>query len=165
MSAGDRPHAMSSLAPSPPPPPPSPPLSRRLPRRRLLFGTLGMFIIDTFQYIDAFTGADQGDGGRGERIGGGGTYATVGARAWLRPEELLMVVDRGVDFKPEWQGVLDAYARGDDAGHSGDLPLPASRHRMWKYRDRTVDDTTGTDEEGSDKTTKALNIYRGEMRE
>lgn len=44
--------------------------------------TLGMFILDTFRYEDEQTGQDLGDHGKGEQIGGGGTYFAVGARIW-----------------------------------------------------------------------------------
>lgn len=124
---------------------------------KLLFGTLGMFIIDTFKYIDATTGEDLGDQGRGERIGGGGTYATIGARIWLEPEQLIMVIDRGIDFQSEWQNTLDEFASSPNKSHKG--------HAVWKYRDRTVHDVTGTGEQGSQLTTKARNVYHGEKRE
>lgn len=48
----------------------------------LLVGTMGMFIIDTFRFYDAGSGADLGDRGLGEHIGGGGCYFAIGARVW-----------------------------------------------------------------------------------
>ncbi|CAO1619898.1 unnamed protein product [Sympodiomycopsis kandeliae] len=125
----------------------------------LLFGTLGMFIIDTFKYIDALTGQDLGDQGRGERIGGGGTYATIGARIWLSPEQLIMVIDRGIDFQSDWQRTLDEFAS------CADEKSKTHAHALWKYRDRTVHDDTGTGEQGSQLTTKARNVYYGEKRD
>ncbi|KAF9263629.1 Ribokinase-like protein [Marasmius fiardii PR-910] len=108
-----------------------------------VFVTLGMFIIDQFEFLDE-------EGNPTERpskneIGGGGTYAVVGARAWLDspcsfglrlpPDKLGMIVDRGPDFPPSMQKTLEAYGN------------------MWLFRDRA---DTGT--------TKALNSYRGEHR-
>lgn len=63
-----------------------------------------------------------------------------------------MVVDRGIDFKSEWQMVLDTY--DDEHGHS-----------LWKYRTRSLEQDTGTGEESSQLTTKAVNVYIGERRE
>lgn len=128
-----------------------------MPPQSLLFGTLGTFIIDTFEFIDPSTGISLGDGGRGQRIGGGGTYATVGARMWLEPSRVLMVVDRGVDWDESWQATLDSFA----STASGQV---ATGHSMWKYRTRSKDTDTGTGEEGSNLTTKALNAYTGEKR-
>ncbi|KAI0699403.1 Ribokinase-like protein [Cytidiella melzeri] len=101
-------------------------------RRQLV--TLGMFIIDEFTYLNE-------DGSPTERasssqIGGGGTYATIGARIWLPSSKLGMIVDRGHDFPEDIERKLDSYGR-----------------EMWFYRD---DPSRGT--------TRALNEYRGEFR-
>lgn len=110
-------------------------------------GTLGMFIVDTFRFIDE-AGIDHGDGGRGEVLGGGGLYCAVGARIWLRPSEVLAVIDRGNDFADSgYQATLDHYAAS-----SSPIP-PSSRTALWKWRDR------------KDGTTKAVNVYRGEQRD
>ncbi|KAI5120918.1 hypothetical protein M0805_002898 [Coniferiporia weirii] len=98
------------------------------------FVTLGMFIIDEFEYLD-----DEGnETGKtlDAQIGGGGTYATLGARIWLPQNKVGMIVDRGKDFPPEIQSSLLAF--GDD---------------MWLFRD----DPQRT-------TTRAVNIYRGDNR-
>ncbi len=89
------------------------------------------------------------------QIGGGGTYATIGARIWLirtyrlkcdgidhvlcrlSADQLGMIIDRGRDF-PE-----DVYAALMNYGE-----------QMWVFRDR--DDGLNT---------LALNLYRGEHRE
>lgn len=123
----------------------------------ILFATLGTFIIDTFEFIDPSSGVSLGDGGRGERIGGGGTYASVGARIWLPPSRVLMVVDRGVDWDQSWQATLDSLA-------STAAKRKVTGHSMWKYRTRSKHTDTGTGEEGSDLTTKALNAYTGQTR-
>lgn len=103
-----------------------------------------MFIIDTFQYLDPATGADLGNRGLQDQIGGGGCYFAVGARVWVPPSEIQMIIDRGVDWKTTDQDVLDRFNRTPSSS-SG----PFS---MWCYRSRP------------DCTTRAVNIYRGEHR-
>ncbi|CAE6419714.1 unnamed protein product [Rhizoctonia solani] len=71
------------------------------------------------------------------QIGGGGTYATVGARIWLPPSEIGQIVDRGIDFPATVQDELDHY--GSD---------------MWHFRDQS-----------ENKTTRAVNRYTGELRD
>lgn len=90
--------------------------------------------------MDEFLFEDE-DGNPAERsldpqIGGGGTYAAVGARIWLVPTDVGMIVDRGRDFPAHIQAKLASY--GPD---------------MWLFRD---DPTRGT--------TKALNHYQGDHR-
>ncbi|KAF9646979.1 Ribokinase-like protein [Thelephora ganbajun] len=98
------------------------------------FVSLGMFIVDQF----LFEGEDGNQTGRSldPQIGGGGTYATIGARIWLDPTDIGMVVDRGHDFPPHIQTKLDSY--GPD---------------MWLFRD-----------DPTRETTTALNHYRGDHR-
>ncbi|PWN30206.1 Ribokinase-like protein [Jaminaea rosea] len=102
-------------------------------------GTMGMFIVDTFLYLDSTTGQSRGDGGKGSALGGGGLYFAVGARVWLDPGQIRMVIDRGSDFEPEWQTTLDRFD-DNDAG-------------MWAWRQRK-----------DGLTTKAVNVYRGDQR-
>lgn len=109
-----------------------------------LVGTMGMFIIDTFRYLDPVTGNDHGDGGRGEQLGGGGLYFAIGARMWLQPEQIAMVIDKGVDFQDSYTRALDSYA----VRHGSEVP-----RGMWVWRKRT-----------DAKTTKAVNVYKGENR-
>ncbi|KDQ09966.1 hypothetical protein BOTBODRAFT_36590 [Botryobasidium botryosum FD-172 SS1] len=96
--------------------------------------TLGMFIIDTFEFRN-----DDGElSGKtiAEQIGGGGTYCAIGARVWLPPDRVGMIVDRGHDFPIATQEALDKYGS-----------------EIWHFRD------------DSDRvTTKAVNIYRGDYR-
>ncbi len=47
---------------------------------RAVFSTLGMFIIDTFEFKDATDFPP--DFQMVDRIGGAGTFASVGARIW-----------------------------------------------------------------------------------
>ncbi|KAL4241454.1 hypothetical protein ABKN59_000240 [Abortiporus biennis] len=98
------------------------------------FVSLGMFIIDEFLYLDDV----RNHKGRTlqEQIGGGGTYANIGARIWLPGSEIGMIVDRGHDFPMDIQERLDSY--GED---------------MWFYRD---DKSRGT--------TRARNTYQGDFR-
>ncbi|GAK64701.1 ribokinase-like protein [Moesziomyces antarcticus] len=108
--------------------------------------TMGMFIIDTFRFIDPRTGQDLGNRGLEDQIGGGGCYFAIGARMWLPPGALQMVIDRGCDWKPEDQQVLDRY---DQTAATTSAVGPPS---MWHYRSRP------------DRTTRAVNIYTGEHR-
>ncbi|KAH9853707.1 Ribokinase-like protein [Lenzites betulinus] len=100
----------------------------------LEFVSLGMFIIDEFSF------ADENGNPTGKtlppQIGGGGTYAAIGARIWLPPSSVGMIIDRGDDFPAHIQSALDAY--GED---------------MWLYRDHP-----------GRGTTRALNAYQGELR-
>ncbi|KII95784.1 hypothetical protein PLICRDRAFT_693926 [Plicaturopsis crispa FD-325 SS-3] len=98
------------------------------------FVTLGMFIIDEFTFSDE-DGKPTGQT-LPPQIGGGGTYANVGARIWLPAEKLGMIVDRGHDFPEHIQNALQIY--GSD---------------MWMFRDNM--------DRG---TTRALNAYRGDHR-
>ncbi|KAI6105531.1 Ribokinase-like protein [Pisolithus sp. B1] len=98
------------------------------------FVTLGMFIIDEFSF------ADQDGKPTGKtlpsQIGGGGTYAAIGARIWLPSHKVGMIVDRGNDFPQHIQDKLLSYGAN-----------------MWHFRNR--------DDRG---TTRALNSYRGDSR-
>ncbi|KAI0676919.1 Ribokinase-like protein [Trametes maxima] len=98
------------------------------------FVSLGMFIIDEFSFADE----NGNPTGRtlAPQIGGGGTYAAIGARIWLSPSKVGVIIDRGNDFPPHIQNALDAF--GTD---------------MWLFRD-----------DPSRETTKAINAYRGEVR-
>ncbi|KAI9001247.1 Ribokinase-like protein [Trametes punicea] len=98
------------------------------------FVSLGMFIIDEFSFADE--NGDPTGKSLPPQIGGGGTYAAVGARIWLPPSNVGMVIDRGNDFPAHIQDALDAY--GPD---------------MWLFRDNP--------DRG---TTRAINAYRGEVR-
>ncbi|KAH7930302.1 Ribokinase-like protein [Leucogyrophana mollusca] len=69
-------------------------------------------------------------------IGGGGTYATIGARIWLPADKLGMIIDRGHDFPLEIDSKLSSYGS-----------------EMWHFR--------GHSDRG---TTRALNSYRGDHR-
>lgn len=104
--------------------------------------TMGMFIIDTFRFLDPSTGEDLGNKGLADQIGGGGCYFAIGARMFLPPSALQMIIDRGCDWKPQDQAVLDQF-------NSTASPNQAS---MWHYRSRP------------DRTTRAVNIYRGDHR-
>lgn len=94
----------------------------------VVFTTTGMFIVDVFEFPPDKPKVD-------DQIGGGGTFATLGARMFLEAEQVRMIVDRGSDFKQEWQEALDSYGP------------------CWVYRD---DDQR--------LTTKAKATYNGETR-
>jgi len=99
------------------------------------FVTLGFFIIDEFTFMD--------EHGRPTgryltpQIGGGGTYAAIGARIWLPPSQVGMIVDRGHDFPISIEQNLLKYGR-----------------EMWLFRDQS-----------NHNTTRAKNSYKGEHRE
>lgn len=98
------------------------------------FVTFGMFIIDEFSFADEqgkLTGKTVAP-----QIGGGGTYATIGARIWLPPDIIRMIVDRGNDFPQDIQNRLLTY--GSD---------------IWHFRDDI-----------NRVTTRSRNSYRGEYR-
>ncbi|EIN10681.1 Ribokinase-like protein [Punctularia strigosozonata HHB-11173 SS5] len=96
--------------------------------------SLGMFIIDTFSFTDS-EGRPTGKV-IPPQIGGGGVYGAIGARIWLPPQKLGMIIDRGNDFPQPIQAALDAYGP-----------------EMWLFRDNP--------DRG---TTRSLNAYRGEQR-
>ncbi|KAH9938441.1 Ribokinase-like protein [Fomitopsis serialis] len=99
-----------------------------------VFVSLGMFIIDEFQFHDE----EDIPTGRTlpAQIGGGGTYAALGARIWLPPDKVGMIIDRGTDFPEHIQQKLDVYDSD-----------------MWLFRDH------------KDRvTTRSLNSYKGEHR-
>ncbi|RPD61875.1 Ribokinase-like protein [Lentinus tigrinus ALCF2SS1-7] len=98
------------------------------------FVSLGMFIVDEFSFADE----DGNPTGKtmAPQIGGGGTYASIGARIWLPSSQVGMIIDRGHDFPAHIQDALNVY--GAD---------------MWQFRD---DPNRGT--------TRALNAYKGEHR-
>ncbi|TDL29323.1 Ribokinase-like protein [Rickenella mellea] len=97
------------------------------------FVTLGMFIIDEFQYLD-----ENGDAAGKSQPSqeSQGTYAAVGARIWLPPDMIGMIIDRGNDFSQTFQESLESF--GDE---------------MWCFRDQP-----------QRLTTRAVNIYRGDHR-
>lgn len=98
------------------------------------FVTFGMFIIDEFYFADE-QGKPTGET-VAPQIGGGGTYATIGARIWLPPDSLGMIIDRGNDFPEDIQNRLLTY--GSD---------------IWHFRD-----------DSNRVTTRSRNSYRGEYR-
>ncbi|KAG1863314.1 Ribokinase-like protein [Suillus tomentosus] len=98
------------------------------------FVTFGMFIIDEFSFAD-----EQGKPtGKtvAPQIGGGGTYAIIGARIWLPPDTLGMIIDRGNDLPQDMQNRLLTY--GSD---------------IWHFRDDT-----------NRLTTRSRNSYKGQFR-
>ncbi|KAJ7781450.1 Ribokinase-like protein [Mycena metata] len=95
------------------------------------FVTLGMFIIDEFSIITA-TGTSRT---LAPQIGGGGTYAAIGARIWLPPSQIGMIIDRGSDFPPSFESKLAEFGS-----------------EMWTYRNQPGG------------TTRALNTYQGDQR-
>ena len=71
------------------------------------------------------------------------TFILIAIR--LHPCRIIMTIDRGTDFPSSAQRLLDQFSRSDNAcTHS---------HCLWRYRDR------------HGKTTKAVNVYRGDKRE
>ncbi|KAF8559040.1 Ribokinase-like protein [Imleria badia] len=87
-----------------------------------LFVSIGLFIIDDLSLAS--------------HIGGGGTYATIGARIWLNPSTLGMIVDKGIDFPTHIHQNLLSYGRD-----------------IWLFREHT-----------DRLTTRALISYQGGTR-
>ncbi|KIY49576.1 Ribokinase-like protein [Fistulina hepatica ATCC 64428] len=102
------------------------------PNPRLM--TLGMFMIDEFSFTDEHGVPIERQSE--EQIGGAGTYASVGARAWLHGSDIGMIVDRGIDWSASVQKALESYGTG-----------------IWIFRDNK-----------GKLTTRALNAYRGDHR-
>ncbi|EJD53853.1 Ribokinase-like protein [Auricularia subglabra TFB-10046 SS5] len=103
---------------------------------RKAFATLGLFIIDDFDFLTA-DGKPTGQT-REPQIGGGGTYAAIGARIWLSPHNIGQIVDRGHDFPAAIQEALDDYGG----------------EQMFVFRDAP-----------ERATTRAVNRYTGELRD
>jgi len=99
------------------------------------FATLGMFIIDEFAFLDEAGNPTAATKPMPPQIGGGGTYACIGARMWLSATQLGMVIDRGSDFPPSMESKLAEFGE-----------------EMWFYRNQPSG------------TTRALNTYRGDHR-
>ncbi|KAJ7095176.1 Ribokinase-like protein [Mycena belliarum] len=97
------------------------------------FATLGMFIIDEFSILDE--NGNHTTRTLAPQIGGGGTYASIGARVWLPPSQVGMIIDKGSDFPSSMESRLAEF--GDE---------------MWVYRNQPVG------------TTRAINTYRGDSR-
>ncbi|EIM88253.1 Ribokinase-like protein [Stereum hirsutum FP-91666 SS1] len=98
------------------------------------FVTLGLFIIDEFKFLDE-NGEPTGRKAS-PSIGGGGTFAAVGARIWLPADQVGGIVDKGHDFPSDVDAQLKTY--GED---------------MWLFRENL-----------DRQTTRELSIYRGEHR-
>ena len=96
--------------------------------------SLGLFILDTFEWRDSSTG--QITKHEESIIGGGGTYAILGSRCWLRADQLCLIVDRGSDWDERVQRELEAFGKD-----------------MWLFRNNP-----------EKPTTRALNLYTGQHR-
>ncbi|TKY85371.1 hypothetical protein EX895_005533 [Sporisorium graminicola] len=116
---------------------------------RIRLASMGMFIIDTFQFLDPTTGQDLGSNGLEDQIGGGGCYFAIGARVWLPPSDIQMIIDRGSDWRTQDQAVLDRFNQIPSSPGRSQAEQSSS---MWHYRTR------------ADGTTRAVNIYKGEHR-
>ncbi|KLO20550.1 Ribokinase-like protein [Schizopora paradoxa] len=92
------------------------------------FVTLGLFIIDEFQEVDA-----NGSLVRLQpQVGGNGLYASVGARIWLPPTQVGMVIEKGSDFPPRVQADLEKYGR--DMWLFKSLPNQLTTRSMTTFR-------------------------------
>jgi sugar/nucleoside kinase (ribokinase family) len=99
--------------------------------------SLGLFILDTFEWRTAAPDGTLTTTRRAESvIGGGGTYAMLGARIFLPPARVGILVDRGSDWQKKVEEELETYGR-----------------EMWHYREKP-----------EELTTTALNLYTGEHR-
>lgn len=99
--------------------------------------SLGLFILDTFEWRTVTADGTATTTKRDEGIvGGGGTYAIMGSRTWLPPNRVGILVDRGYDWPKDLDEELAAYGS-----------------EMWVFR-----------EQPDHPTTRALNLYTGEHR-
>ncbi|KAG9317235.1 hypothetical protein JVU11DRAFT_1428 [Chiua virens] len=96
----------------------------------LNFVSIGLFLLDDIVL------EDDNDKSLPTQIGGGGTYATIGARIWLPPSTIGMIVDKGIDFPDHVYQKLLSYG-----------------HEMWLFREHT-----------DRVTNRALISYRGDLR-
>ncbi|TXT13553.1 hypothetical protein VHUM_00920 [Vanrija humicola] len=104
--------------------------------KRPRIATLEAFIIDTFTTVDKDGNEKPLD--KPDQIGGAGTYAIVGARIFLPPARLGMIVDYTPETLPApMVSTLEAFGKD-----------------MWAFRQRK--DGHGT--------TRAVNRYRGQVR-
>ncbi|KIJ56538.1 hypothetical protein M422DRAFT_22703 [Sphaerobolus stellatus SS14] len=101
---------------------------------RKVLCSLGMFIIDEFEYRDADNNLLEHQ--KAPQVGGGGTYAAIGARTFLPARDIGMIVDKGPDFPEDILKQLLSYGE-----------------EMWFFR-----------EQETGQTTRALNKYVGEHR-
>ncbi|KAI0002985.1 Ribokinase-like protein [Russula compacta] len=93
------------------------------------FVSLGLFIIDEFAFMDA-AGKPTGRT-LSPQIGGGGTYANIGARIWLPANQVGMIVDKGADFPQEIDAALRTY--GDSMWFFRDQPGAATTRALISY--------------------------------
>ena len=99
--------------------------------------SLGLFILDTFEWRTVTADGTATTTKRDEGVvGGGGTYAIVGSRTWLPANRVGILVDRGYDWPDDLDEELAAYGS-----------------EMWVFR-----------EQPDHPTTRALNLYTGEHR-
>ncbi|KAK4054499.1 hypothetical protein OIV83_000993 [Microbotryomycetes sp. JL201] len=99
--------------------------------------TLGLFILDTFEWRDE-TGTTVTH--RSESvIGGGGTYAILGSRVWLDQKQVAILVDRGNDWPSEIEAELNVFGsemwvyRNKQTPTTRALNLYTGEHRDFKY--------------------------------
>lgn len=104
--------------------------------------TLGMFIVDEFEYNHPNGEPNVEKQQNGEsQIGGGGTYAIMGSRMWTSPTRLGQIIDTGRDFDESTRKILESYEHDET-------------NRMFILR-----------QDPSKPTTRALNKYMGQRRE
>ncbi|GAA5978278.1 hypothetical protein JCM11641_001157 [Rhodosporidiobolus odoratus] len=84
-----------------------------------MLSTLGAALVDEFCWKDSAVNALRDNE---LRMGGGGVYATVGARVWTK--NLGQLVHRGPDFPPALQAQLDTFG---DIWRFRDTPTPTPR--------------------------------------
>ncbi|BGP25005.1 pfkB family carbohydrate kinase [Rhodotorula toruloides] len=100
--------------------------------------TLGLFILDTFEWRILGSDGTVTSTKREEGVlGGGGLYAMIGSRVWLPAERVGILVDRGTDWPKAIEEELVKYGK-----------------EMWVFRDKP-----------DEPTTRALNLYTGEHRD
>ncbi|KAM0751968.1 Ribokinase-like protein [Meredithblackwellia eburnea MCA 4105] len=77
--------------------------------------TLGTALLDSFEWeektelVNDQNGEELKRRGRETRMGGGGVFWTVGARIWLKPDQVGQLVQRGPDFPSDVQETMDSF--------------------------------------------------------
>ncbi|EIM81412.1 Ribokinase-like protein [Stereum hirsutum FP-91666 SS1] len=112
-------------------------MASQSPSTRPVLASLGTLLVDCFSWTDPSTLKPLPDKPPIQRLGGGGLYALVGARIWLGPEALRILVDGGTDSHADGEKSL----RDDEGKSEGDgfptelkIQLDELGEYMWVWK-------------------------------